>query len=55
MTTADWVGLRAHYSDEEVAELLLVTSVLAGVGRMLSTAGFIPRHCELPAPEGEDR
>lgn len=55
MAEADWVRLRTHFSDEEVAELLLVTSVLAGVGRMLSTAGFIPRHCKIPVPEGTDR
>jgi alkylhydroperoxidase family enzyme len=56
MTEADWTRLRDHFRDEEVAELLIVTSVLAGVGRMLSTAGFIPRYCEIPAPpEGADR
>lgn len=55
MARADWDRLRAHFSDEEVAELLLVTSVLAGVGRMLSIAGFIPRYCEIPTPEGTDR
>lgn len=55
MTADDWATLRTHFSDEEVGELLLVTSVLAGVGRMLSTAGFIPRTCELPTAEGTDR
>ena len=55
MTEADWDRLRAHFSDEEVAELLLVTSVLAGVGRMLSTTGFIPRYCEVPTLRGADR
>jgi AhpD family alkylhydroperoxidase len=55
MREADWARLRTHFSDEEVAELLLVTSVLAGVGRMLSTTGFIPRYCEVPTPEGTDR
>jgi AhpD family alkylhydroperoxidase len=48
LSSHDWVRLRAHFTDEQVAELLIVTSVLAGVGRMLSVAGFIPRNCEVP-------
>jgi AhpD family alkylhydroperoxidase len=51
MTDADWDALRSHFTDQQVAELLLCTSVLAGVGRMLSVAGFIPRTCALPAGE----
>jgi AhpD family alkylhydroperoxidase len=49
LSDQDWLRLRTHFTDEQVAELLIVTSVLAGVGRMLSIAGFIPRTCEVPA------
>jgi AhpD family alkylhydroperoxidase len=48
LTDEDWQGLRDHFTDQQVAELLLCTSVLAGVGRMLSVAGFIPRTCTRP-------
>lgn len=49
MTQADWDELRSHFTDEQVSELLLCTSVLAGVGRMLAVGGFVPRVCEIPA------
>lgn len=52
LTDADWATLRQHFTDAQIAELLLCTSVLAGVGRMLSVAGFIPTVC---AVEGESR
>ncbi len=51
MTEADWAELRTHFTDPQMSELLLCTSVLAGVGRMLVIAGFVPRVCELPAPQ----
>lgn len=49
MSAADWAVLRQHFTDDQVAELLLCISVLAGVGRMLSVCGFIPRTCAVPA------
>ncbi|WP_229052365.1 carboxymuconolactone decarboxylase family protein [Aeromicrobium sp. Leaf350] len=51
MDPADWSELRQHFTDAQVSELLLCTSVLAGVGRMLVISGFVPRVCELPAPQ----
>ena len=43
---AGWQELRRHFSDEQVAGLLLCAAVLAGVGRMLSAAGFIEQSCD---------
>lgn len=45
MTEEEWEQLRAHYDDEQIAELLMCTSILAGVGRMLVVTGFVPRAC----------
>ena len=39
--------LSGLYSDEELAEILMVTAVLAGVGAMLVAAGFVPSECEI--------
>jgi hypothetical protein len=35
------------YTDEEIAEVLMVTGVLAGIGAMSVAAGFIPIECEI--------
>jgi hypothetical protein len=35
------------YSDEEIAEVLMVTGILAGIGAMLVAAGFVPFECEI--------
>lgn len=48
MSAGDWETLRQYFTDDQVAELLLCISVLAGVGRMLSVCGFIPRTCAVP-------
>lgn len=48
MSEDDWAALRHHFTDDQVPELLLCTSVLAGVGRMLAVCGFIPRTCAVP-------
>lgn len=45
LTEEEWASLRTHYDDEQVAELLLCASILAGVGRMLVVTGFVPRTC----------
>lgn len=49
LTEDDWARLRAHFDDEQVSELLMCLAVLAGVGRMLTTTGFVPKVCEVPA------
>lgn len=51
MDEADWDRLRQHFTDGQVAELLMCVSVLAGMGRMLAITGFIPRTCEISAIE----
>ena len=40
----EWQELRDHFDDEEMAELLICASVLAGVGRMLclGSLAFFP-------------
>lgn len=48
LTDTEWAELRRQFTDEEIAELLICTSVLAGVGRMLAVTGFIPRTCPMP-------
>jgi hypothetical protein len=35
------------YTDEEMAEVLMVTGVLAGIGAMSVAAGFVPIECEI--------
>jgi alkylhydroperoxidase family enzyme len=40
-------ALQNMYSDEEIAEVLMVTGVLAGIGAMLVAAGFVPFECEI--------
>ena len=40
-------ALQDMYSDEEIAEVLMVTGILAGIGAMLVAAGFIPLECEI--------
>jgi hypothetical protein len=40
-------SLQNMYSDEEIAEVLMVTGILAGIGAMLVAAGFIPFECEI--------
>ncbi|MEO9198761.1 MAG: carboxymuconolactone decarboxylase family protein [Antricoccus sp.] len=45
----DWKALRSYFDDDQVAELLMCISVLAGVGRMLVIAGFIPQTCDVNA------
>lgn len=35
------------YSDEELAEVLMITGTLAGIGAMLVAAGFVPFECEI--------
>jgi len=39
--------LTEMYTDEELAEVLMITGVLAGIGGMLVAAGFVPFECEL--------
>lgn len=39
--------LQSMYSDEEQAEILMVTGVLAGIGAMLVATGFVPLECEI--------
>jgi len=39
--------LTRMYTDEELAEILMITGVLAGIGAMLVAAGFVPFECEL--------
>lgn len=41
----------ARLPAEEGVELAMVAGVLAGVGRMLLAAGFVPTSCPAPAPE----
>ncbi len=48
LSDEDWARLRGHFDDEQVAELLMCASVLAGVGRMLVVTGFVPRDCPVP-------
>lgn len=40
-------SLQAMYTDQELAEILMVTGVLAGIGAVLVAAGFVPLECEL--------
>lgn len=40
-------SLESEYTNEELAEILMVAGVLAGIGAMLVAAGFIPLECEL--------
>ncbi len=48
LTPEEWAALRTNFDSAQVAELLMVTAVLAGVGRMLTVAGFVPRTCAVP-------
>jgi alkylhydroperoxidase family enzyme len=47
MGTALRESLTGMYTDEELAEVLMITGVLAGIGAMLVAAGFVPFECEL--------
>jgi AhpD family alkylhydroperoxidase len=51
LTPEEWAGLQQHFDAGQLGELLMVTAVLAGVGRMLTVAGFVPRTCALPEPQ----
>ncbi len=48
LSAHEWAELRRHFDDEQISELLFCTAVLAGVGRMLVVAGFVPQVCDLP-------
>jgi AhpD family alkylhydroperoxidase len=47
MDTALTELLTGMYTDQELAEILMVTGVLAGIGAMLVAAGFVPFECEI--------
>jgi alkylhydroperoxidase family enzyme len=40
-------SLQDIYTDEELAEILMITGVLAGIGAVLVAAGFVPFECEI--------
>ena len=40
-------ALQTMYTDEELAEILMITGVLAGIGAVLVAAGFVPLECEI--------
>jgi AhpD family alkylhydroperoxidase len=45
---AELTGLLSDmYTDKELAEILMVTGVLAGIGAMLVATGFVPFECEI--------
>lgn len=48
LTEAEWARLRGSFDDEQIAELLMCSAILAGVGRMLVVAGFVPGACAVP-------
>lgn len=47
MDTALTELLTGMYTDQELAEILMVTGVLAGIGAVLVAAGFVPFECEI--------
>ena len=40
-------SLQSLYTDQELAEILMITGVLAGIGAVLVAAGFVPLECEI--------